>query len=121
LYSLNCTLGPSIAVGSGPHGTRTVIPITGGTFSGPRLSGMDTIPSLPPPASDSQQRKQSDCGPRQGPRPGRGLGAGRPERHLLGRHAVSAANGRRREHLHPHERAGAARRASAPAHGVRDG
>ncbi|AEO67596.1 26b93eb9-0beb-4bf3-b428-2f1ddc3b0f6f [Thermothielavioides terrestris] len=39
LYSLNCTLGPSIAVGSGPHGTRTVIPITGGTFSGPRLSG----------------------------------------------------------------------------------
>ena len=39
LYSLNCTLGTSINVGTGPHGTRTVIPITGGTFAGPRLSG----------------------------------------------------------------------------------
>ncbi|EAQ92020.1 hypothetical protein CHGG_00255 [Chaetomium globosum CBS 148.51] len=39
LYSLNCTLGQALPVGAGPHGTRTVIPITGGTFSGPRLSG----------------------------------------------------------------------------------
>ncbi|KAK4111737.1 hypothetical protein N656DRAFT_711383 [Canariomyces notabilis] len=39
LYSLNCTLGPSIQVGGGPHGTRVVIPIIGGTFSGPQLSG----------------------------------------------------------------------------------
>ncbi|KAK4182486.1 hypothetical protein QBC35DRAFT_395888 [Podospora australis] len=39
LYSLNCTLGPALQVGGGPIGTRTVIPITGGTFSGPRLSG----------------------------------------------------------------------------------
>ncbi|KAK3985310.1 hypothetical protein QBC44DRAFT_362395 [Cladorrhinum sp. PSN332] len=39
LYSLNCTLGTPLAVGQGPHGTRTVIPITGGTFTGPRLSG----------------------------------------------------------------------------------
>ncbi|KAL2165661.1 hypothetical protein VTG60DRAFT_4065 [Thermothelomyces hinnuleus] len=38
LYSLNCTLGQALPVGAGPHGTRTVIPITGGTFSGPRLS-----------------------------------------------------------------------------------
>ncbi|KAK4139701.1 uncharacterized protein C8A04DRAFT_40492 [Dichotomopilus funicola] len=39
LYSLNCTLGAALSVGAGPHGTRTVIPITGGTFSGPKLSG----------------------------------------------------------------------------------
>lgn len=39
LYSLNCTLGQALPVGAGPHGTRTVIPITGGSFSGPRLSG----------------------------------------------------------------------------------
>lgn len=39
LYSLNCTLAPPIPVGGGPHGTRLVIPIVGGTFSGPRLSG----------------------------------------------------------------------------------
>ncbi|KAK4149242.1 hypothetical protein C8A00DRAFT_38163 [Chaetomidium leptoderma] len=39
LYSLTCTLGQALDVGKGPHGTRTVIPITGGTFSGPRLSG----------------------------------------------------------------------------------
>ncbi|KAK3901800.1 hypothetical protein C8A05DRAFT_44626 [Staphylotrichum tortipilum] len=39
LYSLNCTLSASIPVGAGPHGTRVVIPITGGTFSGPKLKG----------------------------------------------------------------------------------
>ena len=45
LYSLNCTLGQALPVGEGPRGTRTVIPITGGTFSGPKLSGMP--PSFP--------------------------------------------------------------------------
>ncbi|KAL2115186.1 hypothetical protein VTJ04DRAFT_10849 [Mycothermus thermophilus] len=39
LYSLNCTLGVPYSVGNGPHGNRVVIPITGGTFSGPRLKG----------------------------------------------------------------------------------
>ncbi|KAK3376290.1 hypothetical protein B0T24DRAFT_699699 [Lasiosphaeria ovina] len=38
LYSLNCSLGAGIPVGTGPVGIRTVIPITGGVFSGPRLS-----------------------------------------------------------------------------------
>ena len=42
LYSLNCTLGASLQVGGGPHGSRVVIPITGGTFSGPKLKGMTT-------------------------------------------------------------------------------
>lgn len=39
LYSLNCTLGDSLSVGKGPEGDRVVIPITGGTFSGPRING----------------------------------------------------------------------------------
>jgi hypothetical protein len=39
LYSLNCTLGEALPVGEGPRGTRTVIPITGGTFSGPKMTG----------------------------------------------------------------------------------
>ncbi|KAK4665143.1 uncharacterized protein QC763_510980 [Podospora pseudopauciseta] len=39
LYSLNCTLGASLPVGAGPNGNRVVIPITGGSFKGPRLSG----------------------------------------------------------------------------------
>lgn len=46
LYSLNCTLGASVNVGTGPRGSRTVIPITGGTFTGPRLTGMSTSWSL---------------------------------------------------------------------------
>lgn len=46
LYSLNCTLGPTINVGSGPHGTRNVIPITGGTFAGPKLSGNAPQPAV---------------------------------------------------------------------------
>lgn len=45
LYSLNCTLANPIQVGRGPHGTRVVIPITGGTFSGPKMSGT-SLPAL---------------------------------------------------------------------------
>lgn len=40
LYSLNATLDAGIDVGRGPKGTRTVIPITGGEFKGPKLSGI---------------------------------------------------------------------------------
>lgn len=39
LYSLNCTLAPAYEMGYGPKGVRVAIPITGGTFSGPRLNG----------------------------------------------------------------------------------
>lgn len=39
LYHLNCSLGDSIEIGQGPKGYRVAIPIIGGTFSGPRLSG----------------------------------------------------------------------------------
>jgi hypothetical protein len=31
----------------GPHGQRKAIPIVGGNFSGPHLSGEDNTPSLP--------------------------------------------------------------------------
>lgn len=53
LYSLNCTLGTPLSVGATPNGDRVVIPITGGTFSGPRLSGMylPTPSDLSPRAS----------------------------------------------------------------------
>lgn len=40
LYTLNCTLGQSLPIGTGPRGSRTVIPITGGAFSGPKLNGI---------------------------------------------------------------------------------
>ncbi|OJJ01839.1 hypothetical protein ASPVEDRAFT_83362 [Aspergillus versicolor CBS 583.65] len=39
LYSLNATVGEPIEVGNGPSGERVAIPVTGGTFKGPRLSG----------------------------------------------------------------------------------
>jgi len=55
LYSLNCTLGESLAVGKGPEGDRVVIPITGGTFSGPRINGISPQPSPSPPFPFSLQ------------------------------------------------------------------
>lgn len=39
LYTLNCTLGPRLEIGYGPRGYRVAIPITGGYFKGPRMSG----------------------------------------------------------------------------------
>lgn len=39
LYTLNCTLLPPYVIGAGPRGFRVAIPITGGYFNGPRLSG----------------------------------------------------------------------------------
>lgn len=44
LYTANCTLGQSWSIGDTGFGNRVVIPITGGTFSGPRLKG--TISNL---------------------------------------------------------------------------
>ena len=40
LYSANITVGTPIPIGNVPLGTRVVIPVTGGSFSGPKLSGM---------------------------------------------------------------------------------
>ncbi|KAK1966900.1 hypothetical protein LY78DRAFT_656831 [Colletotrichum sublineola] len=39
LYQLNLTLGDTLSFGLGPKGTRLSIPITGGEFLGPKLSG----------------------------------------------------------------------------------
>lgn len=39
LYTLNCTLLPPFIIGAGPRGFRVAIPITGGYFNGPKLSG----------------------------------------------------------------------------------
>ena len=39
VMQLKVSLGQAYTVGETPHGKRTVIPITGGTFEGPRLRG----------------------------------------------------------------------------------
>lgn len=39
VMQLKVTLGAPYSVGETPHGRRTVIPITGGTFEGPLLKG----------------------------------------------------------------------------------
>ncbi|KAM7201178.1 Protein of unknown function (DUF3237) domain containing protein [Naviculisporaceae sp. PSN 640] len=39
LYTLNITGGATYPVGAGPYGFRLVVPILGGSFSGPRLRG----------------------------------------------------------------------------------
>lgn len=40
LFEASATLAPPLEVGPTPAGIRRVVPITGGTFSGPRLSGV---------------------------------------------------------------------------------
>lgn len=39
LFRAEITLAPAQELGDGPHGRRRIIPITGGTFRGERLSG----------------------------------------------------------------------------------
>ena len=39
VMQLHVTLGQPYSVGETPHGRRTAIPITGGTFEGPKLKG----------------------------------------------------------------------------------
>ena len=39
LFAARITLGPAQELGEGPRGRRRIIPITGGTLSGERLSG----------------------------------------------------------------------------------
>lgn len=42
MYHMDADLGDSIHMGAVPHGQdRTVIPILGGTFKGPQLSGKE--------------------------------------------------------------------------------
>ncbi|KAK8015346.1 hypothetical protein PG990_008642 [Apiospora arundinis] len=44
LYSMNCTVDQAVNIGASPLYNRTAYPITGGTFTGPRLNG--TIANL---------------------------------------------------------------------------
>ena len=39
VFELKVKLKPAIIVGETPHGTRRIIPITGGTFEGPNMKG----------------------------------------------------------------------------------
>jgi len=39
LYTSSVEVGPPMVVGSTPYGQRRIIPIKGGAFAGPRLSG----------------------------------------------------------------------------------
>jgi hypothetical protein len=40
VYRLEATLGPPLELGEVPPGRRRIVPLTGGTFSGPELSGV---------------------------------------------------------------------------------
>ena len=39
LMTVRITAGPSQKLGAVPHGTRLIVPVTGGDFEGPRLRG----------------------------------------------------------------------------------
>lgn len=53
LYSANLTIPPAYDIGTVPMGGRAILPLTGGSFSGPKLSGESGVPPsaplLPPP------------------------------------------------------------------------
>lgn len=50
------TLGPAVALGKTPYGSRTIIPITGGTFAGSGLRG-----SIVPGGWDWQLARADGC------------------------------------------------------------
>lgn len=39
LFSITATLGKASLVGAGPAGNRVIVPVTGGTFAGPKMRG----------------------------------------------------------------------------------
>jgi hypothetical protein len=56
LYSANLTFAAPITIGSVPYGKRDVLTISGGTFSGPELSGISShhpFPNYPFPHQPS--------------------------------------------------------------------
>lgn len=48
LFTVNITSAPSISFGTTPFGPREFVPITGGTFSGPKVAGETDTRDLPP-------------------------------------------------------------------------
>jgi len=55
LFRLEATVGQPLDLGERPEGRRRIVPLTGGTFTGPRLSG-----TLLPGASADWQTVQAD-------------------------------------------------------------
>jgi len=39
LYEITAHLNAPLVIGANPHGNRQIVPVTGGTFEGPRLKG----------------------------------------------------------------------------------
>jgi len=39
LYNVKLLMPPTVNIGSVPYGSRGIIPISGGTFTGPKLNG----------------------------------------------------------------------------------
>ena len=39
LFTMTGTVGKASMVGAGPGGTRVIVPVTGGTFEGPKMKG----------------------------------------------------------------------------------
>ncbi len=44
LYAVHLDTGKPVMIGDGPAGTKLIAPVTGGTFSGPRLKGTVVAP-----------------------------------------------------------------------------
>ena len=44
LFSVNVTTSATVSIGTTPFGERAFIPITGGSFSGPKVSGKTRSP-----------------------------------------------------------------------------
>ena len=40
LYSVNLTMPAGVTIGNGPSGSRAILPISGGTFWGPKFNGL---------------------------------------------------------------------------------
>lgn len=65
LYGLNCTIAFPYVIGNVTGGERVAIPITGGYFKGPRLSGRPGSPNhcaaplTPPPRRPSSPEVKS--------------------------------------------------------------
>lgn len=111
LYTLNCTLLPPYIIGAGPRGFRVAIPITGGYFNGPKLSGKNMCllcHSMQGSAGDSQA-VMLIIPYRQCVGSGSGLGNHRQQHwRLFSGHEVQLGHQRWRQHLHTDERAAAA-------------
>lgn len=45
LFTMKATLATPDVVQDGPQGTRTIVPVTGGEFEGPRLKGKALLPA----------------------------------------------------------------------------